>query len=570
MNDVETYLTTIFDGQEGLVYSPVKELSGHFEQYWFEYPQQTAKLVEHIENNSSLGEVYLSPVLYKERRATKDNVKKSQVVWVEFDGKEQIDFKGIDEPTLIVQTSSKEHVHCYWRIPASNPTAVEETNRRLTYFLEADTSGHDITQLLRPPGTYNHKYENPIPVALVHQAKISYTLSAFDKVPKVSIASSAVVTTDSLLNVDKVLVEHELPAKLIRMIRNETPVWPYRSSFIVRLAAELAEEELSHIEIVSLLKVADDRVGKYAQRSDQMVRLSQIADYAIYKAIAQDQIAVQTFEEILNRTETLDWIFPGWLHSTGQMILSSAPGVGKTQFISQMATCLQNHTRFLGMLAPTPHRCMIISLEMDYISFKYILNHQKKEWDKVPDVKFMDEAGSFAQYENLIAEHEPTVIFIDSLTELFDDAVDNPKSEARRVMKWCRKIRRRYGVAVVLIHHNRKATDGNKKPKTLNDLEGSFLFAKDSETVLMLWEEERKPGIELSAAKARFGRKEAFMIDRNDNLWFTRRDSASNFTRPTEDRERNQSKPRDSDRHGDEHNGFDAGKISFRFGDKDS
>jgi RecA-family ATPase len=246
-----------------------------------------------------------------------------------------------------------------------------------------------------------------------------------------------------------------------------------------------------------------------------------MADYAIHKRVAADEILVYTPEYILTHVDTVQWIIPQWLHTTGQLILSSAPGVGKTQLALQLAYCLTVGQRFLNMEIAPRHRVLFMSLEMDKQSLKYILSHQKTNWDRIPEFNIIDEAGTLVQYENLIVQYESTVVIVDSLTELFDDTVDNPNAEARRVMRWCRKVRRRYGCGLILIHHNRKATEGNRKPKGLSDLAGSFQFGKDSDTVIQLWEDHR--GLEISGVKVRFGPKTAFMLERSSSLWYTRK-----------------------------------------------
>jgi hypothetical protein len=366
--------------------------------------------------------------------------------------------------------------------------------------------------------------------------------AVFDFVPAVLAAPAETVSVANLLPVGQILNAHNLPSQVVRMVKKETPVEPYRSSFLSRLANELAEESLTHLEIVSLLREADSRIKKYDGRSDQLLRLSQIADYAIHKHIAEEAILVFDPEYVLTHVENVQWILPNWLHSTGLLILSSAPGVGKTQLALQLAYCLTVGTRFLGMLAPSHHRVFFMSLEMHKQSLKYILEHQRYEWNSVPKFPIIDEQSSLTYYENLLAEHESNVLIIDSLTELFDETSDNPNGEARRVMKWCRKVQRRYGIAIILIHHNRKATESNRKPKGLADLAGSFQFGKESDTVVQLWEDHR--GIELSLVKARFGPKEAFYIERNQNLWFTRKggeQDVSNRPEPVQP-----DKPRDS------------------------
>jgi len=516
----------LYDGLEGWVYSPVKTATS-WEQHWYEWPSEKLRLQSHITQTS--GDVYISPAVYKDKRAVKDSIKRVQTVWVDFDGLEKIDFKNIDVPTLLVQTSYDTKVHCYWRVEPANQANIEDVNRRLTYHLDADNGGWDSTQLLRPPGTINHK--NGLPVKLVATDPKPHTLDYFSVIPKVTTPPAEYVTVEKVIPVGQVLSNHSLPLQLIRMVKKETPVEPYRSSFLARLANELAEEDLSHLEIVSLLKEVDGRIKKYDGRQDQLIRLSQLADYAIHKHLAEESVLIYTPSQILNHVESLEWILPGWLHTTGQLVLSSAPGVGKTQLTFQLAYCLTTQRRFLGLLAPTKKRVFYFSLEMDKSSLKYILEHQKNEWEEVPEFQIIDESYNLKKYEDLIFEHHPEVVIVDSMIELFDDENDNPNSEARRVMKWCRKVRRRYGVAIVLIHHNRKATEGNKKPKSLADLAGSYMFAKDSDTVLQLWKDLK--GFELSGVKVRFGMEEAWIIHRNNNLWFTREANVSNESRTT-------------------------------------
>jgi KaiC/GvpD/RAD55 family RecA-like ATPase len=527
LDELTIYLDVLYDGLEGWVYSPVKTDTA-WNTNWFQWPQQKEALKSHI--LSRQGDVYISPAIYKEQRAVKESIKKVQTVWVDFDGTEQIDFKAIDIPTLVVQTSYDTKVHCYWRVDENLQGPIEDVNRRLTYYLDADNGGWDSTQLLRPPGTINHK--NGLPVKLVSLDDKPHTLDYFGIIPKVTAPAAEYVTVDRVIPVGQVLTNNSLPLQLIRMVKKETPVEPYRSSFLARLANELAEEDLSHLEIVSLLKEVDGRIKKYDGRSDQLVRLSQLADYAIHKHLAEDAVIIYTPHDILNHVDSLEWIIPQWLHTTGQLVISSAPGVGKTQLTFQLAYSLATQQRFLGLQAPTRKKVFYFSLEMDKSSLKYILAHHKNEWVETPYFQIIDESYNLKKYEDLIFEHNPDVVIVDSMIELFDDENDNPNSEARRVMKWCRKVRRRYGIAIVLIHHNRKATEGNKKPKSLADLAGSYMFAKDSDTVLQLWKDHK--GFELSGVKVRFGMEEAWIIHRNNNLWFTREENASNESKPNQ------------------------------------
>lgn len=522
MTDLEKFTDLLFGELQGIVYSPAK--GEVWDQRFFNWPEEKIELHDWITTSSIKSDVYLSPVLYKERRAVKNAVKCSHVTWVEFDGDTQIDFRNIPRPSAIVQTSTSTHLHAYWEIEEVDVQTLEDLNRRLTVYLHADSSGWDATQLLRPPGTINHKYDRPIPVNLSHFSQGVSPLGLFDAAPSLN-APQADLKQADLQPVTKLLMT--LPLSLKRKIREETPTQGARSSFLAKIALELAEENLNHAQIFSILHHVDQRVRKFADRTDQFERLSSLAEYALIKINQEDQIIVYDLQSILDHAESLEWIIEGWLHTSGFLILTGAPTVGKTQLALQFAVDLTNRQSFLGKrILSKDTSVLILSLEMEVRQIKYVLGFQSNEWPEnlnPKKVNVIDENGGMTAFENLIDQYQPNVVIIDSLSELLEEG-DNPNEQAKSVMRWIRKIRRRYNCAIVAIHHNRKATEGNKKPNKLSDLYGSFHFARVVETVLCMWDEGQR--LELSAIKTRFGPRDKFYIRRNQHLNFERIDDA--------------------------------------------
>ena len=74
----------------------------------------------------------------------------------------------LPRPTALVE-SSPGHLHGYYRLTrALAPAEAETLNKRLTYALGADPSGWDLGQMLRPPGTVNHKHAGRPPVRVLY------------------------------------------------------------------------------------------------------------------------------------------------------------------------------------------------------------------------------------------------------------------------------------------------------------------------------------------------------------------------------------------------------------------
>jgi RecA-family ATPase len=206
------------------------------------------------------------------------------------------------------------------------------------------------------------------------------------------------------------------------------------------------------------------------------------------------------------------------------VILSGAPGAGKTTLSFDLAYRLATGSDFLNKKVREPVSVLYWSLEMEVFEVKYILDHQGPTFSKEPlwnkNLRIMSfEDYTFKVLEASIQKHKPSVIFIDSLSELIADG--SSEQEAKQLMKWFKKMRRDYNCSFVVIHHNRKAQDSNKMPNKLSDLHGSFVFAAKSETVLTLWEDTKKGTLELIVLKARFDRSEVIRLQRNPDFTFS-------------------------------------------------
>jgi len=528
-DELDRFLGFLFEADTGYVYSPLKKNTGEWEQRFFLWPSDKQSLTDWITTASVEGNIYISPALWKDKSATKDSFKHSNVAWVEFDGSSKIDFKEIASPDVIIQTSSETHTHCYWKIKPANGETVENINRRLTYYFRADNSGWDCTQVLRPPGTLNHKYSKPLVTQVVKFDRVflKRDFSIFDEAPEIE-KPPLEVTYEGLLDADVLIEQRKFGPDIVNMVTKELAPLLTRSTFLMRLGYILASEGCSELEIISLLYKADCRIKKFVGRSDQLMRLSEIAAIATLNLAKELVIEGYSPLEIMNHELELVWLIPGWLHTTGIMMITGQPGVGKTQYSFDIAHKLATGSGVHGKEANAPVKVAVLSLEMDIIEAKYIFVLQGKDFALQPTVNLWNDnvrvfapdadSSSFGAYEKIMKDFKPDVLIIDSLSELATE--DLKESEARSIMRWIRRMTKEHECAVILIHHNRKASDGNKKPRKLSDLYGSYIFAKTVSTVVSLWEEESKGYIELDPLKVRFGKKETIKVKRTEHLTF--------------------------------------------------
>lgn len=525
MSELEEFTEFLFGEQTGFVYSPVKRPNNDWIINFFEWPQQKEQLCDWIRTEAVESDSYLSPVIYSEKKATREFVKSSQVVWIEVDGNPNFEYRGISEPSYAVQTSSELNKHIYWRIPVSKPEVVDDINYRLTYFLEADSSGWNVNHVLRPPETINHKPGKNLPVKVVLRTDHHYLTSAFDKAPEVRRFEPV-----ELLSIpDPQEPIKRLPDPLKSLVQIKLPGYNQdRSDFLMNAGYQLAEYGLSHAEIVSCILMMDLRVKKFLGRHDQLERVTQLASIAILKyehMQAKNALVFYSPMEIIRSDRVLEWYMPSILPKKGFMFLTGPPSVGKTAFVSDMMYALTTNTPWLN-IDPT-QECDIVyfCIEMFWEEQKHFWDIQKagwpnlELWDQNLQVAF-DKDVSEAKIGLAVDKLRPKIVVIDSLSEVLSDSKEE---EARRITKFVQRLQEDYGTSFIFIHHNRKSdnTQSVKKPRSLSDLYGSYILAKSCQTVLSLWRDEGSRFHELDFLKGRFlpdEKRKTLFISRDDNL----------------------------------------------------
>lgn len=79
-------------------------------------------------------------------------------------------------PSMVVASGGPGRYQGYWQLSAPLSTgAVDRANRRLKLVLGSD-SVCDATRVLRPVGSLNHKYGDPVPVECVRVEPVAYTV----------------------------------------------------------------------------------------------------------------------------------------------------------------------------------------------------------------------------------------------------------------------------------------------------------------------------------------------------------------------------------------------------------
>jgi hypothetical protein len=533
------FYRTIWREEKGIVYIALKEPSTKkWEQRFFEWPVEEHLVIQTTLNERASKEVYFAPAIFRERSSKKENVLGSYCFWLEFDGNLPVDLGDVPNPSMIVQTSTDTHQHLYWCLDqkVENVESIETVNKSLAYQLQADTSGWDVNQVLRPPLTLNHKKQLPAKIVAKSEKQLS-SVAFRDKI--------------SIVLPPKIEITEQLPSMpdVIRKYAFDRTVWELftkgsrdRSAGLMALGYHLAELNLTNAEILTLLIDADKRWGKFHGRDDCLKRLTEIVTHARakypYRINTDDNEAslVAIGDLTLRATEVnVKWLISGVLHQQGYLLLTGHTGVGKTQFCGDLANHLTLAQDFLGKAVDTsPKRVLFVSLEMGLVELKWLRGEQCKNFSE-DQLKILEKNLKFLPVgypiyynreenrralEELVQKGQFEVVIFDSLGSMTEQELSK-ETDAKLLMDWNDHLRAELGISTIIIHHHRKAQTGNKRPSSIADIYGSHYFTARATTVMTLWDPKRSGIIEVSFQKLRMSApQKPWAIERNDDLTF--------------------------------------------------
>jgi KaiC/GvpD/RAD55 family RecA-like ATPase len=568
-DSIETFLNTIWRDKEGYVYLPTAGKEGDWKKTFFEWPKHKQHIVKHIERNSAEGrEVYYSPAIYKTPSPKKESILGSYVLWVDFDGNAPEHWGQPDtpengsspspassEPSVRLQSSTPDRQHCYWVLDEfiESVPALEAMNRSLAYNLKADPSCWDATQLLRPPGTINNGYakdrDKKYEVHIVDLSDTVYHSNIFvptedirDQV-KVALSETDIPPINEVITLrswDKNF--YELFNKDLRGTKGN------RSDSLMALAYMGAESGCTDAEIYSIILDADTRWELYTKRTNRNFLLSDIITRARNKYPFSDpsefsflsgldsgttELAPKNdygFGEILASEIKIDWLFSGLFSTRGYGLIYGTPGIGKTQLAIRMGMALATGTDFLGWKNSNkvPKRVYFFSLEMGMAEIKefyeIMAGDLSDEAKAVLSENFrtnpigepipLDRPEGRKYFEQSIKEAKAEVVLIDSYSDASVGSL-SVDDNARAIHGYLQGVRKRLGIAVYIVHHDKKAQAADTKQitGTFDKMYGSrflsakadfvigFLYAKKGhEQVLIIVEDKRR----LSAKRTPF------------------------------------------------------------------
>ena len=338
----------------------------HWKDHVFEYRRGLRKEVkEWLQIHSpDLYDIYFCPLAFKDDRRLEKNVKTVNCLWSDIDeGKAKL------KPSILWE-SSPGRLQGLWFL-SGNPLPKDDgkaLNKALTYYMEADKGGWDISQVLRVPDTKNHKYESTPRVRILQDnegtiytpARVAKRIGfKFDDPEK-----EVKITHTNNLNFEKVFSRYRrnIPVKVRRLLTQKNVTEGKRSDIIWYMENKLNEAGLSPDEIICLIK--HSAWNKYAGRADEDVRLRTELEKIVESKVDipdEDQVSDSVEEEIslgleienyydimCSTDKSPGWLVKGFWLNKSHGIVAGEPKSFKSTLALDLAVSVASGKPFLG------------------------------------------------------------------------------------------------------------------------------------------------------------------------------------------------------------------------------
>src|SRR5690606_37493538 len=446
-------------------------------------------------------DLYFCPLPFSEPKRKKELVKRTKLLWQDLDYANPQYFDKELMPTTYWE-SSPGRFHGLWELEKtyrkSGLPDIETLNHDLAYHVGADRGGWDFTQVLRIPGTRNHKYEE--------KTLITYKRKDGDPVPYKKLRSivkryekKELQSVEPLQegDVDQILAKWgaKLPRTILQMLMQDYAPVGERSDTIWYLENKLYEIGLTPEEIFTLIK--NSAWNKYKGRHDENERLQRelekiIADAGNPEKMEQMKrydgvdlegdgvtLRVDSYRGVMGDISSLPgWLVEGCWARRSHGSVAGEPKSFKSTYVMDLAISVASGEPFLGKY-PVIESGPVIYVQNE--NADWILNdrmqkmivHRKldgrmsRTGEKTFEIQFpkdlplyfINQQGYLLNHplhqkmmEQLIEEVKPILVIFDPLYLMFDGDVNSAK-DLNPVLNWMLKIKNDYRTGVIAIHH---------------------------------------------------------------------------------------------------------------------
>lgn len=485
--------------------STKKASTGKWRDHYLKWPISRDTLVEWLDTYSTDEyNLYFCPHGFVadedgRPRRRKELATGTRFLWADLDEQDPARMK--PKPQIAWESSPGRYA-ALWRLTKFHSgTSVEKFNKGLTYSGNADRGGWDFTQVLRIPGTKNHKYKKSPFGKLLWMDDSAYRIDDFPEFQE---------TSDDPMELLKSL-RLKIKGSTYRLLTASRATIGKRSEVIWRLENELTEQGLKPEEIFTLIKASV--WNKFAGRRDEDKQLRREIGKSngkhtrpsiaggLKKANGHD---VDDGRKIVNsgpilvrlsdvEREEIDWLWKPYIAIGKLTLIEGDPGLGKSWLTMALASHLSIKKKLPEQERAVKGRVLIMSAEDglgDTIGPR--LDQLGADSTKIVAIKgavTFDEAGS-EQIEEYIQRVRPILVIVDPLVYYMGGDVDLHKAnETREIMTRMALLAEKYHTAFVCVRH---LTKGGRDKSIYRGL-GSIDLTASARSVIAIGRNPENP-----------------------------------------------------------------------------
>lgn len=426
-------------------------------------------------------DIYFCPHGFNRRVRQKEEAVIPNLLWADLDYSDPRNekvFKGL-KPTIAIESSPGRYVGL-WEL---DKPMTEDINRRLTYHLEADHGGWDLTQVLRFPGTKNYKYKSQPRVRVMwDDGKVYKRKNIESKLPEEDEEEEG-----QILSAAEVFSEYE--AKLPRWVRRELLAKKItgtadRSEMLWKLENACLEAGMTTDEALAVIKRS--AWNKFAGRRNEDAQLRREIEKVVnnqfrdkgkgkekLKRKSDEEEREEEYESRFNfipmakvQRVNLDFLWEPYLARGEVSILEGDPGLGKSYLAMMVSAMIST-----GQRIPTFKRGLPVS-QGSVVYFDLENSAGSVTKPRLEDNGFTDlndyypiEEGFSIDDEDAIAEiyeHleviKPSLLVFDTLNTYIGRADAHKAAEVTQAMGVFKKLAKDFNCAVLVLRHLTKGT----------------------------------------------------------------------------------------------------------------
>ena len=505
------FLEEVYDGAEGWIDLPSKANSNWSQwlQRWPDRRKAEIRIKGSLEDEENL---YFSVITFSEKGRNILDAQAAHWLWADLDlVTPAACTKASLAPTMCWESSPGRY-QAMWKLTEElAPAKLAKFNRMLTYALDADHGGWDLTQVLRIPGTRNYKYHGSPRVKLLFDNGPVYKprviLKRLRKLVPMAVERRELTYRSN--------PKWTMPPTARRLLRTppELVVEGERSEQLWKLECSLVEAEVPEEEIFRLVwkcawnKYEDVNTGREQLRREIARAIKHVMNKDDYSTLPPRENTPEEDEEErelvvkrslnpipFSRFMAQPYDPPRWLvdriwTAKSHGIIGGEPKTSKSTLALALALSVASGRPFLGHFPVRATGPVLIVQEENSDEFvQDRLARIAASYGLMPEVKGRGNGSVMLEMPDTevpahVSNHpgldltdedcremlesdiqglQPIMVILDPLYLMLGEKDENKSADLRDTLKWLLRLRFDYGVAICLIHHMRKAPTGKE------------------------------------------------------------------------------------------------------------